>query len=131
VYVHWGNEYELKHSEQQEALAHYVIDSGIDAVIGHHPHVVQDIEIYNGKPIFYSLGNFIFDQYFSGDVQTGLVVKVYIQKDTITYTLVPISSIGRASQPYIMPIEQKTTFLSMLAGTGEGVGEYGTIHIKR
>ncbi|HXG23747.1 MAG TPA: CapA family protein, partial [Chthonomonadales bacterium] len=44
-----------------QQIARAAIDAGADMVIGHHPHVVQDTEIYKGKPIFYSLGNFVFD----------------------------------------------------------------------
>ena len=49
-------------NENQVKIAHELIDYGADVVIGSHPHVTQGIEMYNGKPIFYSLGNFIFDQ---------------------------------------------------------------------
>lgn len=57
---HWGVERTYEPNEFQVNLAHYVIDHGADLVIGHHPHVVQTIEHYKGKPIVYSLGNFIF-----------------------------------------------------------------------
>jgi poly-gamma-glutamate synthesis protein (capsule biosynthesis protein) len=55
AYIHWGDEYVLKHNQTQEDTAKRLIDLGIDAVIGHHPHVTQDIQIYNNKPIFYYL----------------------------------------------------------------------------
>ena len=61
VSMHAGKEYRFKHSARQRQIARTAIDAGADAVIGHHPHVVQDSEVYRGKPIFYSLGNFIFD----------------------------------------------------------------------
>lgn len=60
VSLHWGKELSVQPSSKQIALAHQLIDAGADAVIGHHPHVVQGIEIYKGKPIAYSLGNFMF-----------------------------------------------------------------------
>ena len=75
VYAHWGEEYSSTSSEQVRA-AHAFIESGADAVIGSHPHVVQDLEYYLGKPIFYSLGNFIFDQWFSPEVMRGMGVRV-------------------------------------------------------
>lgn len=62
VYVHWGIERSTTPEEYQVTLAHALIDAGADAVIGAHPHVLQGVEFYNGKPIFYSLGNFIFYQ---------------------------------------------------------------------
>ena len=60
VYVHWGIERNTEPEEYQKTLARQYIDAGADAVIGAHPHVLQGIEYYQGKPIFYSLGNFIF-----------------------------------------------------------------------
>ena len=62
AYMHFGNEYSNSPNEDQVKIAHELIDYGADIVIGSHPHVTQGIEMYNGKPIFYSLGNFIFDQ---------------------------------------------------------------------
>lgn len=90
--VHWGEEYATEPNARQLELAHYLIDSGIDAIIGHHPHVVQPVEIYKDKPIFYSLGNFIFDQYFSEETQTGLGVELEWQNRKINYTLHPFKS---------------------------------------
>jgi poly-gamma-glutamate synthesis protein (capsule biosynthesis protein) len=75
VNIHWGAEYAtLKSNSRQQDLAHQMIDAGADLIIGHHPHVIQEMEIYHNRPIFYSLGNFIFDQYFSVDTQQGLSV---------------------------------------------------------
>jgi len=61
VVLHWGAEYAVAPLPEQRYAAHKMVDAGADAIIGHHPHVVQPIEMYNGKYIFYSLGNFIFD----------------------------------------------------------------------
>ncbi len=60
VEYHWGIERDYFGIDDQKTLAHFTIDSGADIVVGAHPHVVQGIEIYNGKPIAYSLGNFCF-----------------------------------------------------------------------
>ncbi len=62
VSLHWGIEYETRPREQQRLLAHKIIDWGADLIIGHHPHVMQGVEVYKGKVIAYSLGNFVFDQ---------------------------------------------------------------------
>ena len=115
IYIHWGEEYILKHDGKQEALAKQLIDAGADAIIGHHPHVVQDIDIYKNRPIFYSLGNFIFDQYFSVDVKQGLVVKFSFVNDEVHYDLVPVTSEGAYSQPALMDKEARTLFLTNLA----------------
>lgn len=62
VSIHWGIEYASTASEAQALLAHAFVEAGADAVFGHHPHVIEPVEVYKGAPIFYSLGNFIFDQ---------------------------------------------------------------------
>jgi len=60
VSFHWGEERSYRPSKHQTYLAKYAIDSGADIVAGHHPHVLQGIQIYMGKPVVYSLGNFVF-----------------------------------------------------------------------
>ncbi len=60
--LHWGQEYSPTASADQQRLAHLAIDAGADLVLGHHPHVAQQVEIYHHHPIFYSLGNCIFDR---------------------------------------------------------------------
>ena len=78
VSFHWGEELSEEPKEYQVRLAHLAIDSGADIVVGHHPHVPQPIEIYHGKPILYSLGNFSFGSY-SRNTRTGLVIKASIK----------------------------------------------------
>ncbi|MBP6084699.1 CapA family protein [Candidatus Gracilibacteria bacterium] len=113
VTIHWGNEYALKPNKLQKELAHIFVDSGADAVIGHHPHVVQSIEMYKDKMIFYSLGNFIFDQYFSTATQEELAVAMKIEEHKITYTLHPLRS--KRSQPEPMQDKAAGDFLKSLA----------------
>ena len=73
IYPHWGWEYQRLASERQRKLARLMIDSGADAVIGSHPHVTQNVEIYRDKPVFYSLGNFVFDSFHDEATTTGWV----------------------------------------------------------
>jgi len=61
VYAHWGEEYNKSFTSVQTNLAHQFIDAGADIVLGAHPHILQGMEIYDGKPIIYSLGNFWFN----------------------------------------------------------------------
>lgn len=95
VYAHWGNEY-VQENQVIKDLAHKFIDVGADLVVGAHPHVVQGIETYKDKKIYYSLGNFVFDQYFEEAVQNGLLVQVQIcqtqtpEKLEFTFTDYPI-----------------------------------------
>ncbi len=83
VSFHWGDEYQTKHNPEQERVGKFVIDAGANLVIGHHPHVVQEVEEYNGGYIAYSLGNFIFDQNFSKDTKHGLALVVTLKDDKI------------------------------------------------
>ncbi len=92
VYAHWGAEY-LPPTSEEKRLAHLFVDRGVDAVIGSHPHIVQDSEVYHGKTIYYSLGNFIFDQYFTPEVKRGLLVEANIsssQNGSISFRQIPV-----------------------------------------
>ena len=60
ISFHWGIEGRYQQTGDQRSLAHYAIDNGADMVIGHHPHTLQPIEVYKGRTIAYSLGNFCF-----------------------------------------------------------------------
>lgn len=60
VMVHWGVPYERQPSDEDRMKARHFIDCGADIVIGHHPHIIQPLEVYRGRPIFYSVGNFAF-----------------------------------------------------------------------
>jgi len=76
VYTHWGKEFKTQSDEKERQLAHEFVDAGADLVIGTHPHVIQESEEYKGKKIYYSLGNFLFDQYFSPETKKGLAVQL-------------------------------------------------------
>lgn len=91
VFAHWGDEYMKNPNERQKKLAHSFIDSGADLIIGAHPHVSQTHEIYKDKAIFYSLGNFIFDQDFSYDTTHAQIVYVEFGKREIKFRIAPIS----------------------------------------
>lgn len=72
VSIHWGEEYKTEANDLQKSLARSFIDAGANLVIGHHPHVVQEVEKYKHGWIVYSLGNFVFDQSFSEATRSGL-----------------------------------------------------------
>lgn len=88
VYLHWGTEYAAQPSPAQRQQAHDLVDAGAAAVVGAHPHVVQPAEFYRGRPIIYSLGNFLFDQRGGAtalgaqvdfDLQGGRVAATYLR----------------------------------------------------
>jgi len=100
IFIHWGEEYSQIANDFQKSLAHHLIDSGADLIIGSHPHVIQEIEKYNNKYIVYSLGNFIFDQNFSKETSEGLILKVAI-KDKKISEIEPIKiGFTKTYQPY-------------------------------
>lgn len=94
VYPHWGNEYQTKHNGAQQKLAEDLIDGGADMIVGSHPHVVQDFDIYKGKPIIYSLGNLVFDQSFSRETQEGLIVAGVIKEDSVEISFLPTRQVN-------------------------------------
>jgi len=108
INIHWGTEYEHYFNSKQQQVGRSLIDAGADIVIGHHPHVVQGLEIYQNRPIFYSLGNYIFDQYFSSDTQEGLAVKIELKAQEIVIELMPFFS--QMSRPEFLVDENKKRF---------------------
>lgn len=115
VYVHWGTEYTNTHNTRQREAAERFVDAGADLVVGHHPHVVQDIQLVNGVPVFYSLGNYIFDQYDSVSTQEGLLLHLELATAQPRIALVPVSSVGTLSQPHLMSAQKHAEFLAELA----------------
>lgn len=90
IAVHWGTEYLKIAPNFIVEMGHQFVDAGADFVWGTHPHVIQNSELYNGKWIYYSLGNFVFDQYWSKATQEGLVLGLKIEKSSDgTLTLTP------------------------------------------
>ncbi len=79
ISIHFGEEYQTTPTKRQKTLAREAIDAGAKIVIGHHPHVIQDLEYYKGGVIAYSLGNFVFDQNFSDETMRGLVLEIILK----------------------------------------------------
>ncbi|MDD3819008.1 MAG: AmmeMemoRadiSam system protein B [Actinomycetota bacterium] len=113
VSMHWGNEYQTNSSINQRELAGKIVDAGADIIMGHHPHVVCEIEIIKGKPVFYSLGNFIFDQQFLPETKEGLAIGLTISTDKLTFRLFPIKN--QSGQPILMDQNETELFLKNLA----------------
>jgi len=87
---HWGNEYVTFPSPSQVDIAHELINNGVNIIIGHHPHVVQPVEKYNGGVIIYSLGNFLFDMFWSEKVRNGMQVDLLLNDyKSVDYEIIP------------------------------------------
>ncbi len=117
VSMHSGTEYTAEANKRQIAFAHAAIDEGADVVIGHHPHVVQNIEKYKDKYIFYSLGNFIFDQMFSAETRNGLGIRLsFVDKKVVRVELLPVLIEDYAQPHSISPREATSTMQRLQQG---------------
>jgi poly-gamma-glutamate capsule biosynthesis protein CapA/YwtB (metallophosphatase superfamily) len=91
VNIHWGEELEIRPDSNQIVLAHRMIESGADLIVGHHPHVLQGIEQYRGKIIAYSLGNFVFGGNSKSANSETAVLKVRFAKENMKIQAIPVS----------------------------------------
>lgn len=82
VSVHWGNELQDWPNETQHSAAEWLVDHGADLVVGHHPHVVQKADCVHGRPVFFSLGNHVFDQKYP-ETKDGLIADCTIQSSRL------------------------------------------------
>lgn len=95
VSLHWGKEESFDVLPEQRDLAKKLLDDGVDIVLGHHPHQFQGIELYKGKPIVYSMGNFIFDQN-DPENQEGFILNFeYTGKKLSSFTATPIRTVEK------------------------------------
>jgi len=104
ISLHWGDEYIETPSEKQILFARQIIDNGADVILGHHPHVLQNVERYNNGIIAYSLGNFISDMHPT-KTKKSIILKITFSKNEIkNINIVPIQ-FNRNYQP--KPLKQK------------------------
>jgi len=116
VSFHWGAELSRMPKEYQVDLAHRTIDAGADVIIGHHPHVVQGMEIYRGKLIAYSLGNFIFGSYSENVKESMLLEFRYETGKPIQYKIHPIRVYNKVVefQPELLSDQDRKKFMAEL-----------------
>lgn len=127
VYFHYGNEYRTSANENQIKMSHEVIDAGADIVLGSHPHVPQGMEFYNGSMIFYSLGNFVFDQE-NPNTHVAYFVQIDLNDENVDCTVYPVNINGYL--PHFMSAEDGKALLESLSPscdkleiTDSGVGK--------
>ncbi len=134
VMPHWGEEYNNDHNKSQYNFASNWIRAGADLIVGSHPHVIQDIGIIDGKPVIYSLGNLVFDQYFSKATQESLIVAGTVTEEKITLSILP--TIQNKSIPSFAKEDNKARIIgdvidkNLLDNGATKVG-FDTIEIKR
>ncbi len=111
VSMHYGNEYSMSPNADQEKISHELIDNGADVVVGAHPHVPQGVEMYHGKPICYSLGNFMFDLGTESTLN-DYMIQIDLVNDTGKLTVYPVNINGYL--PYLMSPDDGKAFLQGL-----------------
>ncbi len=104
VFPHWGVEYTSGPSSLQQRLGRQMIDAGADLVIGNRPHWAQAIEVYKGKPIWYSLGNFTFDQSWSEPTLEGITLELTFRGGALVQAWMNPHILIRAVQPNLLDI---------------------------
>ncbi|WP_176431283.1 CapA family protein [Anaerovirgula multivorans] len=130
VSFHWGKEYDFYPSEQQKALAHLAVDSGADLILGHHPHVLQSIEQYQDKLIFYSLGNFVFDRQIQPGADETVILNLKISKGQWQEAiLIPVKIID--CQPTPVDGEEGEQILRRLQKYSEGRNSFMVIRDEK
>jgi poly-gamma-glutamate synthesis protein (capsule biosynthesis protein) len=113
VQVHWGAEYHANPTGAQRAFGRQLVEWGATAVIGTHPHVIEGMEVWKGRPIFWSLGNTVFDQDWSEETRQGMVLGLAIGERSITTYLLPIRL--EKGQPRLVVGEEDTRLLGIFA----------------
>ncbi len=112
VFPHWGIEYQASPTALQEKLGHAAIDAGADMVIGNHPHWVEAMEVYKGKPIWYALGNFVFDQTWSIPTMEGITLELTFDGTRLVQARI---------RPHLILSRAQPNFLDPAAGDGKAV----------
>ncbi|MCD4701764.1 MAG: CapA family protein, partial [Candidatus Aegiribacteria sp.] len=129
VSMHMGMEFSKSVHPMYRKLAHQAVDLGASCVIGHHPHVIQGIETYKDTPIFYSLGNFLFDNY-AGAVtykahwktrHRGILAKVFFSSDGVSYEVIPVVYTSKPLAVQIAEDMDSQDILSEITSLYEGI----------
>ncbi len=96
VSLHWGGEESFTIPPEQVEFAHRLIDDGVDVILGHHPHQFQGIEMYKGKPIIYSMGNFLFDQNDTENMEAFIMDLRYKGNKLEACTAIPVRILDKS-----------------------------------
>ena len=132
VALHWGYEYIPCPSPDQMIIGRKLINCGADIILGGHPHVVQGYEFFKGRPIFYSLGNFIFDMTFINNTRRSVIAKIQIdlEPNIINIEMIPIICDFKRYYPKIINGDESEKFL-ITQGNGEKYNNNTSEYLKR
>jgi VCBS repeat-containing protein len=121
VSLHWSTEYLPLPDDSQREVAEGLLEAGADLVLGHHPHVMGAVGLYEVGFVAYSLGNFVFDQPFSLETEQGLLLHALLDASGLKQVrLVPVQL--ERGQPAVLPSSEGRLVLSELYALSEGAG---------
>ncbi|WP_394580954.1 CapA family protein [Cytobacillus firmus] len=121
VNVHWGQEYDTEATPRQKALAKAMVDAGADIIIGHHPHVLQSFDVYKDGIIFYSLGNFVFDQGWTRTKDSAMVQYNLTEDGKATIDVIPLQIEEAAPRLATGYFDQLRVYRQLTKETAENV----------
>ncbi len=122
VFPHWGIEYKATPTASQKRLAHAAIDAGADLVIGNHPHWAEAMEVYKGKPIWYALGNFVFDQTWSEPTMEGITLELTFNgTELVQVRMRPHLILGRAQPNFMDPATDGKVVMTQVFNASKGL----------
>ncbi len=122
VYPHWGTEYDPTPFANQKKLAEMIIDNGADMVIGNHAHWAAAMEVYKGKPIWYALGNFVFDQTWSEPTMEGITLELTFRgKDLVQVRIRPHIILDKAQPNFLDPAGSGRVVMGQVFSASKGL----------
>ncbi len=122
VFPHWGTEYRAKPSAAQQKLARLIIDAGADMIIGNHAHWAAALEVHHGKPIWYALGNFVFDQTWSEPTMEGITLELTFQgAELVQARMRPHIILDRAQPNFLDPAGDGKVVMSRIFSASKGL----------
>ena len=122
VFPHWGTEYRRTPFSAQQKLARDIIDAGADMIIGNHAHYAAAMEVYEGKPIWYALGNFIFDQTWSEPTMEGITLELTFHgKDLMQARMRPHIILDKAQPNFLDPAGDGRVVMGQIYDASKGI----------
>jgi len=122
VFPHWGTEYDPTPFKGQQALARAAIDAGADMVIGNHAHWAGAMETYEGKPIWYALGNFVFDQTWSEPTMEGMTLELtFHDADLVQARMRPHIILDKAQPNFLDPAGDGRVVMGQVFNASKGL----------
>lgn len=122
VFPHWGVEYRAKPFAAQQRLARQIVDAGADMVIGNHAHWAGAMEVYEGRPIWYALGNFVFDQVWSEPTMEGMTLELTFRgAELVQARMRPHIILDRAQPNFLDPAGDGRVVMSQVFGASKGI----------